>query len=48
MSPDGRQALVEQLAIIGQQAARYGVSVSRFAKIMLGDGDDDGKSPSRH
>jgi hypothetical protein len=45
MSSGERNALFEQLAIIEREAARYGVSVSRFVRIMLGG--DDGESP-RH
>ena len=39
LPPDERKAMIEQLAIIKQEAARYGVSVTTFAKIMLSDGD---------
>jgi len=42
-----RNALFEQLAVIEQQAARFGVSVGRYVRIMLG-GEDNGKSPDRH
>ena len=44
--PSGeRKVLVEQLAILEERAARYGVSVAKFVTILLGD--DDGDSPSR-
>ena len=46
MPPGERNAMFEQLAIIEQEAARYGVPVSRFVKIMLCG--DDGKSPAPH
>jgi len=42
LPPDERKAMIEQLAIIEQEAARHGVSVTTFAKIMLSDGDGDG------
>jgi len=45
MPPNERKALVEQLAILEQGAARYGVSVGNFVRIMLGG--DDGESPDR-
>ena len=45
MPPGERKALVELLAIIEKGAARYGVSVGSFVKILF---DDDGKSPARH
>ena len=35
--------MIEQLAIIKQEAARHGVSVTTFAKIMLSDGDGDAR-----
>ena len=44
LSPDERKAMIEQLDIIAEEAARYGVSVDRFAKIML---DDDAEPPTR-
>jgi|KBSMisStaDraftv2_1062788.scaffolds.fasta_scaffold1452050_1 hypothetical protein len=40
-----RNALFEHLAVIQQQAARLGVSVSRYVRIMLGGGD--GEPPIR-
>jgi hypothetical protein len=46
MLPGERNALFEQFAIIEHEAARHGMSVSRFVRIMLGG--DDGKPPSRH
>jgi len=46
MSPGERKALFEQLATIERQAARYGMSVARFVRVMLGRGD--GKSLTRH
>src|SRR4051812_1827124 len=45
LPPGERNALFEQLAIIEQEAARHGVSVTRFVRIMLG-GDDE-ESPDR-
>ena len=44
MLPGERETLVEKLAILEQEAARYGVSVGRFVTIMLGG--DDGESPT--
>ena len=46
MSPGERKAWFEQLATFERQAARYGMSVARFVRVMLGR--DDGKSPTRH
>ena len=46
MPPHERKALVEHLAIIREEAARYGVSVSRFVTTMLDD--EDGELPDRH
>src|SRR3954453_7955026 len=43
MSPGERKAWFEQLATFERQAARYGMSVARFVRIMLGR--DDGKLP---
>ena len=47
MSPGERKALFEHLAIIERQAARYGMSVARFVRVMFG-GDNHGKSSTRH
>src|SRR3954447_2943749 len=38
MAPGDRKALFEQLDVIEQQAARHGVSVSSFVRIMFGGG----------
>ena len=42
-----RNALFEQLAVIQQQAAHFGVPVGKYVRIMLG-GDDNGEPPIRH
>ena len=47
MSPGERKALFEHLAIIERQAARYGMSVARFVRVIFG-GDNHGKSSTRH
>src|SRR4051794_9236494 len=44
LPPAERRAMVEQLLILKEEAARYGVSVDRFAEIMLDD-DARGVSP---
>jgi len=41
-----RKVLVEHLALLKQEAARYGMSISRFVTTMLDK--DDGASPARH
>jgi len=41
-----RKILVEDLAILKQEAARYGMSVSRFVTTMLDE--DDAASSARH
>ena len=46
LPPGERNTLFEQLPIIEQQAARFGVSVGRFVAIMLDE--DDGASPAQH
>jgi len=46
LPPAERKAMVEQLDTIAEDAARYSVSVDRFAKIMLDD--DSGEPPARH
>ena len=47
MSPSERKAWFGQLATFERQAARYGMSVTRFVRMMF-SGREDGKSPSRH
>src|SRR4051812_1915621 len=39
MPPNERLALVEQLALLKEQAAREGMSVGRFVTIMVSDDD---------
>jgi len=46
LPPAERNTLFEQLPLIEQQAARFGVSVSRFIGIMLDE--DDGELAARH
>jgi len=45
MPPGERSAFFEQLALIEQAAERYGVSVGRFVRIIIGG---DGEASSRH
>ena len=41
-----RKVLVEHLAILKEEAARQGMSVSRFVTTMLDDADEE--TPARH
>ena len=47
MPPGERNTLFEQLAMIEQEATRFGVSVGRYVRIMFG-GDEDEEPPIRH
>ena len=49
LAPDERQSMFETIAAIDEAAARYGVSVDKFAEIMLRDERKPPSGPpSRH
>src|SRR3954467_13490717 len=47
LSPEDRKFWFQQLSIVERAAARYGVSVVRFVRIML-DGDKSWDPSTRH